>query len=74
MFSSVTFLNFFFTADAKKVHAVGGILCVDSTFAPPPLQDPFAWGSDMVMHSGTKYFAGEYCEVPITPHYESSAE
>ncbi|CBQ73113.1 related to Cystathionine beta-lyase [Sporisorium reilianum SRZ2] len=31
---------------------------VDSTFAPPPLQNPFAQGADMVMHSGTKYFGG----------------
>ncbi|CEQ43166.1 SPOSA6832_05072 [Sporobolomyces salmonicolor] len=44
--------------DAKKVQAVGGVLGVDSTFAPPPLQDPFKWGAHIVMHSGTKYFAG----------------
>lgn len=25
---------------------------MDSTFAPPPLQYPFKWGADMVMHSG----------------------
>jgi len=31
---------------------------VDSTFGPPPLQDPFKWGADIVMHSGTKYFGG----------------
>ena len=31
---------------------------MDSTFAPPPLQYPFKWGADMVMHSGTKYFGG----------------
>jgi len=43
---------------ADKVHAVGGHLVVDSTFAPPPLQYPFKWGADMVMHSGTKYFGG----------------
>ncbi|GAA6006021.1 hypothetical protein JCM11491_004092 [Sporobolomyces phaffii] len=44
---------------AKKVHAIpGGVLGVDSTFAPPPLQDPFKHGADVVMHSGTKYFAG----------------
>ncbi|GAA5821260.1 hypothetical protein JCM3770_007387 [Rhodotorula araucariae] len=45
-------------AYAKKAHAVGAVLGVDSTFAPPPLQDPFKWGADIVMHSGTKYFAG----------------
>jgi cystathionine beta-lyase/cystathionine gamma-synthase len=37
---------------AKKVHAVGGKLAVDATFAPPPLQDPFKWGVDLIMHSG----------------------
>jgi cystathionine gamma-synthase len=36
----------------RKVHAVGGILLVDSTFAPPPLQYPFRWGADCVLHSG----------------------
>ncbi|KAJ3534940.1 hypothetical protein NM688_g7052 [Phlebia brevispora] len=43
---------------ADKVHAAGGTLLVDSTFAPPPLQYPFKWGADIVMHSGTKYFGG----------------
>ena len=59
---------------ADKAHAAGGYLCVDSTFAPPPLQYPFKWGADMIMHSGrcnesvtvrgahigtgTKYFGG----------------
>lgn len=52
-----------------KVHAVGGKLIVDSTFAPPPLQYPFKWGADMIMHSGTKYFGGHsdlLCGVLIT--------
>ena len=35
-----------------QVHAVGGKLIVDSTFGPPPLQDPFKWGADVIMHSG----------------------
>ncbi|TGZ80657.1 PLP-dependent transferase [Ascodesmis nigricans] len=43
---------------AEKAHAVGALLSVDATFAPPPLQDPFAEGADWVMHSGTKYFGG----------------
>jgi len=43
---------------ADKIHAVGGKLLVDSTFGPPPLQDPFKWGADCVFHSGTKYFGG----------------
>jgi cystathionine beta-lyase len=33
-------------------------LTVDATFGPPPLQDPFLWGADIVMHSGTKYIGG----------------
>ncbi|KAI0035648.1 cystathionine gamma-synthase [Vararia minispora EC-137] len=43
---------------ADRIHAVGGHLVVDSTFAPPPLQYPFKWGADMILHSGTKYFGG----------------
>lgn len=43
---------------AEKAHAKGAILSVDSTFAPPPLQDPFKHGADVVMHSATKYFGG----------------
>lgn len=43
---------------AKKAHEQGAYLLVDSTFAPPPLQDPFRWGADMVFHSATKFFGG----------------
>ncbi|KAJ7068173.1 Cys/Met metabolism PLP-dependent enzyme-domain-containing protein [Mycena amicta] len=43
---------------ADKVHRAGGKLLVDSTFAPPPLQYPFNFGADCIMHSGTKYFGG----------------
>lgn len=43
---------------ADKAHAQGAYLLVDATFAPPPLQDPFLHGADMVMHSATKYFGG----------------
>jgi len=43
---------------ADKVHAIGGRLIVDSTFGPPPLQEPFKWGADVVMHSATKYLGG----------------
>ncbi|EEP82031.1 conserved hypothetical protein [Uncinocarpus reesii 1704] len=43
---------------AQKAHARGAYLIVDSTFAPPGLQDPFLWGADLVMHSGSKYFGG----------------
>lgn len=43
---------------AEKAHARGAFLTVDATFGPPPLQDPFLWGADLVMHSGTKYIGG----------------
>lgn len=43
---------------ADKAHKIGAFLTVDATFAPPPLQDPFAFGADIIMHSGTKYIGG----------------
>ncbi|KIW88406.1 uncharacterized protein Z519_10975 [Cladophialophora bantiana CBS 173.52] len=43
---------------ADVAHSRGAYLSVDSTFAPPPLQDPFKHGADVVMHSGTKYIGG----------------
>ncbi|KAK7470754.1 hypothetical protein VKT23_002173 [Stygiomarasmius scandens] len=43
---------------ADKIHKVGGKLLVDSTFGPPPLQYPFDFGADIVLHSATKYFGG----------------
>lgn len=43
---------------AEKAHSRGAFLTVDATFGPPPLQDPFLWGADIVMHSGTKYIGG----------------
>lgn len=43
---------------ADVAHSRGAYLMVDSTFAPPPLQDPFKHGADIVMHSGTKYIGG----------------
>ncbi|KAI1383347.1 cystathionine gamma-synthase [Hypoxylon trugodes] len=43
---------------ADIAHKRGAYLTVDATFAPPPLQDPFLFGADVIMHSGTKYFGG----------------
>ena len=43
---------------AEKAHSRGAYLTVDATFGPPPLQDPFEWGADIIMHSGTKYVGG----------------
>ncbi|KAK5950824.1 hypothetical protein OHC33_008207 [Knufia fluminis] len=64
---------------AKKAHSRGAYLLVDSTFAPPPLQDPFVHGADIVMHSGTKYIGGHsdmLCGVLAIRHglAESTAE
>lgn len=43
---------------ARTVHAVGGLLMVDSTAATPVLQKPLAFGADIVMHSATKGING----------------
>ncbi|KAI0254371.1 cystathionine gamma-synthase [Lactifluus subvellereus] len=43
---------------ADKIHSRGGLLMVDATFAPPPLQYPFKWGADIIMHSASKYLGG----------------
>ncbi|KAK0551565.1 hypothetical protein OC845_002145 [Tilletia horrida] len=43
---------------SDRAHGAKGVVVVDSTFAPPPLQNPFKQGADMVMHSATKYFGG----------------
>lgn len=43
---------------AALARSRGCYLTVDATFAPPPLLEPFRWGTDVVMHSGTKYFGG----------------
>lgn len=43
---------------ADKARRCGAYLTVDATFAPPPLQNPFAHGADVVMHSGSKYIGG----------------
>lgn len=45
-------------AFAEKAHSRGAYLVVDATFGPPPLLDPFLWGADIVMHSGTKFIGG----------------
>ncbi|EOD48475.1 Cystathionine gamma-synthase [Neofusicoccum parvum] len=61
-------------AFADKAHRRGAYLTVDSTFGPPGLQDPFALGADVVMHSGTKYIGGHsdmLCGVlAVPPHRE----
>lgn len=39
-------------------HAAGAVVVVDNTFASPYLQNPLAFGADVVLHSTTKYLAG----------------
>ena len=60
---------------AERAHKRGAYLTVDATFGPPPLQDPFAHGADLVMHSGTKYFGGHsdmLCGVlAVNPEHEN---
>jgi len=43
---------------ADIAHAHGALLGCDNTFASPVLQQPFALGADLVMHSTTKYLGG----------------
>lgn len=43
---------------ADAAHSVGALLTVDNTFATPYLQNPLAWGADIVVHSTTKYIGG----------------
>jgi len=43
---------------AALAHGRGALLGCDNTFASPVLQQPFALGADLVMHSTTKYLGG----------------
>jgi cystathionine gamma-synthase len=43
---------------AGLAHARGALLVCDNTVASPVLQQPFAFGADIVMHSTTKYLNG----------------
>ena len=45
-------------AIAAIAHQQGALVVVDNTFATPVLQQPFALGADIVVHSVTKYLAG----------------
>ncbi len=45
-------------AIAKRAHAKGVKVVVDSTFASPALQRPIEHGADIVLHSLTKYING----------------
>ena len=43
---------------AAVAHEAGALLAVDNTFASPYLQQPIAFGADVVVHSTTKYLGG----------------
>ncbi|BAJ30512.1 MULTISPECIES: cystathionine gamma-synthase [Kitasatospora] len=45
-------------AVADIAHTAGAKLVVDNTFASPYLQQPIAFGADVVVHSTTKYMGG----------------
>ena len=45
-------------AVARQAHAVGALVAVDNTFLSPALQRPIALGTDVVVHSTTKYLNG----------------
>jgi cystathionine beta-lyase len=49
-------------AIARIAKAHGCLLCVDSTFASPALQQPLTLGADIVLHSATKYLGG-HCDL-----------
>ena len=46
--------------DIAAVKEVAGdiMVVVDNTFAPPPIQRPFDFGADVIIHSATKYLNG----------------
>ncbi|MEV8150972.1 aminotransferase class I/II-fold pyridoxal phosphate-dependent enzyme [Arthrobacter sp. NPDC080073] len=43
---------------AAAAHAAGAIVVTDNTFSTPLVQQPLTLGSDVVLHSVTKYLAG----------------
>jgi cystathionine gamma-synthase len=43
---------------AELGHESGALVVVDNTFASPYLQNPLAFGADVVVHSTTKYLGG----------------
>ncbi len=45
-------------AAVDAAHAAGALVVVDNTFASPYLQQPLAFGADVVLHSTTKYLGG----------------
>ncbi len=46
-------------AISALAHEVGAFFAVDNVFCTPVLQQPFALGADIVVHSATKYLDGQ---------------
>lgn len=44
---------------ARLAHDAGALLVVDNCFCTPALQRPFDFGTDLVVHSATKYLDGQ---------------
>ena len=45
-------------AVTASAHRAGALVVCDNTFATPICQQPFDFGVDLVIHSGTKYLGG----------------
>jgi cystathionine beta-lyase/cystathionine gamma-synthase len=45
-------------AIVEIAHRAGALVVVDNTFTTPVLMRPAQWGTDMVVHSSTKYLGG----------------
>ncbi|RRS08765.1 cystathionine gamma-synthase [Pseudoalteromonas sp. J010] len=45
-------------AVVTAAHAIGALVAADNTFLSPALQNPIAFGVDIVVHSTTKYING----------------
>ena len=41
-----------------KAHRTGALMIVDNTFATPYIVNPLSFGTDLVVHSATKYLSG----------------
>ncbi|WP_269939064.1 trans-sulfuration enzyme family protein [Arthrobacter sp. HY1533] len=57
----------------RSAQAVGAIVVTDNTFSTPLVQKPLELGSDIVLHSVTKYLAG-HSDVILGALVTSSAE
>ena len=45
---------------AELCHRRGTLVCIDSTLASPINQKPLTLGTDIIVHSATKYIAGHH--------------